>query len=93
MELGHRLKLFRVAANIKQKDLAQHLDVSANYVYMVEKGQREPSLDYLKRFAKLVKVPLAALFLEPAKDPKTRKLTDRIMSLMAEYANVTGVNV
>jgi len=93
VELGHRLKLFRVAADLKQGDLAKRLDVSTNYVYMIESGRREPSRDYLEKFAKSVNIPLSVLFLESSspKDPKARKLMEKILTLLSEYADVTGV--
>ena len=93
MELGHRLKLFRVAAGIKQGELAKKLEVAGNHVYLVESGRREPSLDYLKKFSKVVDVPMAVIFLEAGeeKDAKMRGLTEKLMALMAEYADSTGV--
>lgn len=93
MDLGHRLKLFRVSAGIKQGELGKRLKVSANHIYMIESGRREPSLDYLKQFSKVVNVPMSVIFLEPAdgKDAQSRALTERFMALMAEFAEVTGV--
>lgn len=93
MELGHRLKLFRVAAGVKQGELAKRLRVSQNYVYMVESGRREPSREYLMKFAKAVNIPLSVIFLESTspKDENSRKLMEKILALMAEYAEVTGV--
>jgi transcriptional regulator with XRE-family HTH domain len=94
VELGHRLKLFRVAASLKQPELAERLGVSKNYVYMVESGRREPSLEYLKAFSKEVDVPLSLLFLEPVKrkDAKGRKVIEKVITLLAEYAKVVGVS-
>lgn len=92
MDLGHRLKLFRVAADIKQGDLAEQLEVSGNHVYMIESGKREPSLEYLKKFAKAVNVPLAVLFVDrDSKDAKSKKFADGVLALMAEFADVSGV--
>lgn len=93
MDIGHRLKLFRVAAGLKQGVLAEKLDVSNNHVYMVESGRREPSLDYVTRFSKTVNIPLSVIFMEQAnpKDAKARKLTENIMALMAEFAESVGV--
>lgn len=93
MELGHRLKLFRVAAELKQVEVADELGVTKNYVYMVESGRRSPSQEYLRNFAKLVDVPMSVIFLEPARvaDEKTRKLTQKLLTLMAEYAKAVKV--
>jgi transcriptional regulator with XRE-family HTH domain len=93
LELGHRLKLFRVAAGLKQNELAKRLRVSQNYVYMVESGRREASREYLTKFAKAVNLPLSVIFLDspPPKNKKARKLIENILALMAEYAEATGV--
>jgi hypothetical protein len=60
---------------------------------MVESGRREASLEYIRKFSKAVNVPMAVIFLEPAgrNDAKTRKLMERLLALMAEYAKTTGV--
>ncbi len=75
MELGHRLKLFRVATGLKQTELAERLAVTKNYVYMVESGRREPSQNYLKKFAECVNIPLSVIFwnrlVEKTRNPKS----------------------
>lgn len=93
MELGLRLKLFRVAAELTQAEVATQLEVSKNYVYMVESGRREPSREYLINFSKAVNVPMSVIFLEPAKanNAKTRKVMEKLLTLMAEYSKATGV--
>jgi transcriptional regulator with XRE-family HTH domain len=58
MQIGQTLKLLRVAADLKQTELAKDLGVTANYLSLVEKGHREPSLTFLKKFAKQLNVPL-----------------------------------
>lgn len=93
MELGHRLKLFRVAAGLKQTELASLLEVNANYVYMIESGRREPSREYLTKFSNAVDIPMSVIFLEPSntKDANTRKLLEKVITLLAEYSDVAGV--
>jgi transcriptional regulator with XRE-family HTH domain len=83
-----------VAAGLKQAELASRLGVSTNYVYMVESGRREPSRDYVNRFSKTVDIPLSVIYLQPAKakDAKTRKLLEKVLALLAQYAEATGVN-
>ena len=63
MALGQRLKTFRVVAGKKQKDLAEVMDFSPNYLSMVEAGRREPSLKFLRRFSSALRVPLSVIFL------------------------------
>lgn len=95
MNLALKLKLFRVAAGLKQQDVAEALDVTVNYVSMIERGKREPTLKYLKAFSRLAKVPLAVLLWEPPAKGETKAdnadLYARLSALMAQYANVIGV--
>jgi transcriptional regulator with XRE-family HTH domain len=62
---------------------------------MVERGKRDPTLQYLRRFANLVDVPLAVLFWEPGgtskQDRKTEALKSKIAALMAQFAAALGV--
>lgn len=94
-DLGLKIKLFRVAAGLKQQQVADALSVTTNFVSMIERGKREPTLKYLKAFARLVKVPASVLLWEPpAKDGKNVEngdLYNRLSVLMAQYANSIGV--
>lgn len=95
MDLALRIKLFRVAAGIKQQDVARALNVTSNFVSMIERGKREPTLKYLRAFARLVKVPPSVLLWEPPeksrKDVANSDLHLRLSALMAQYANAIGV--
>lgn len=51
--MGRAIRLLRVAAGIKQRKLAQMLQVSANYMSMVEGGNRQPSFELLESIANL----------------------------------------
>lgn len=95
MDLALRLKLFRVAAGLKQQEVSETLGVTTNYVSMIERGRREPTLKYLKKFSRLVKIPLAVLLWEPPDEEDKRAensdLYARLSALMAQYANVIGI--
>ena len=93
MDLGLRLKLFRVAANLKQQEVADALGLTTNYISMIERGKREPTLKYLRAFSRLVKVPLAVLLWEPPEKgrDKDHDLYSRLSALMAQYAKTMGV--
>jgi putative transcriptional regulator len=95
VDLALRLKLFRVAADLKQHEVAEELGVTTNFVSMIERGKREPTLKYLRAFARLVKVPPAVLLWEPQEKESGRKADDdlysRLAALMAQYAKTVGV--
>jgi transcriptional regulator with XRE-family HTH domain len=59
---GNAIKLVRTARGLTQRDLATQLDISANYLSLIESDKRDPSLAFLKRLAAQLKVPVAMLF-------------------------------
>ena len=95
MDLALKIKLFRVAAGLKQQDVAEAMSVTTNFVSMIERGKREPTLKYLKAFSRLVKIPLAVLLWEPpqeaGQDVANGDLYARLSALMAQYASSIGV--
>ena len=58
MTIGSTLKLLRTASNLTQSSLAKDLNVTANYLSLLENGRKEPSLTFLKRFSKKLDAPL-----------------------------------
>ena len=63
MTLGKAIKLIRTARQITQRHLAGDLKVSANYLSLIEGDKRDPSLDFLRRLADKLGVPIAMLFM------------------------------
>ncbi len=86
--LGRAIKIFRTVLNIKQCDLADKLDVSTNYLYLVEQGKRDPSISFLKKTSKVLGVPISFLFLEEEVDPKlsmhSKEIYERLKSLIID---------
>ena len=95
MDLGLRFKLFRVSAGLRQREVADALDVSVNYVSMIERGKREPTLKYLREFASLLRVPASLLLWEVEEDQnadqETRRLREKIHALIAEFGASQGI--
>ena len=63
MTLGSAIKLIRTAKGVKQRALATGLNVSANYLSLLESGKREPSIAFLRGLAKELGVPIGMFFL------------------------------
>lgn len=61
--LGNVIRNTRNSHDIKQKELAEAVGVSANYLSMLERGDRNPSLDVLIKIAKQLDTSLHELFL------------------------------
>lgn len=64
MSVGKSIKLFRVHANIKQKELAHKLGIKESYLSQLENEKKEPSLSLLKKIAGALDVPIAMFFWE-----------------------------
>ena len=43
--LGKNIKKFRIKRNLRQEDLAEKTNLSPNYIGMVERGEKTPSLE------------------------------------------------
>lgn len=69
MQLGKTIKLLRIKAGIKQKDLAKKLQISSNYLSLVENDKREPSISLIERIAKALDVPISYIFWHACEKP------------------------
>jgi transcriptional regulator with XRE-family HTH domain len=93
MSVGRAVKFARVAAGIKQKDLADRLDVSSNYLSLVENDKRDPSISFLRNVATEMAIPLGVLFLNVDGDlsevsPEERALLLRIQDLVFQIQQI-----
>jgi transcriptional regulator with XRE-family HTH domain len=93
MSVGRSIKFARVAAGITQKDLADRLDVTPNYLSLVENNKREPSISFLRNLAHEIALPLGLLFLNAETDlvevsPEERALLLRIQDLIYQIHQI-----
>jgi transcriptional regulator with XRE-family HTH domain len=85
MSIGSTLKLLRIASDLRQSSLAKDLDVTANYLSLVENGKKEPSLTFLKKFSQRLNIPLGYFLwiaLEDISLPEELKLKDKMDRLL-----------
>jgi transcriptional regulator with XRE-family HTH domain len=85
-QLGKRLKMIRVAAGVKQKDLAEELAVPAPLLSMYERGTREPSIRFLDIYARQFNMSLSQLF-SFLEEPKVEDKSD-FSAVMAEMKHL-----
>jgi transcriptional regulator with XRE-family HTH domain len=64
MSLGKSIKKYRNKVGLKQKELANLLGVSPNYMSLVENDKREPSLSFMMNLADQLRVPIGFLFFD-----------------------------
>lgn len=68
--IGKTIKLLRTSAGIRQKDLAKKLNISSNYLSLIENDKREPSISVIERISKELDVPVSYLFWHAYEKPK-----------------------
>ena len=62
--LGKNVKFFRFRKQYTQEKLAEVLNVSANYIGRLERGQHSPSLDKIDKIAEALNIKPFELFVE-----------------------------
>ena len=60
-EFGKRVKKIRESKKMSQGDVANILDVHRTYISSIERGQRNPSLTTIGKFAKALGVKTSEL--------------------------------
>jgi transcriptional regulator with XRE-family HTH domain len=85
MKMGRALKVIRTASGIKQKDIAAKLGVTSNYISLIEAGKREPSISFLKKIARMLKVPTGLLLLwDEAESKPFKEDIEQIRTLLIQ---------
>jgi len=60
--LGKRIKELRRARGLSQETLAERMDGHPKYLGSVERGEQNPTIEFLMKLAAALKVDLASLF-------------------------------
>ncbi len=63
LDLGKTIRILRQAKEWKLSDLAEKAKVSVSFLSLVESGDRQPSLDVLRRVAQALNLPSEAIIL------------------------------
>ena len=82
--VGKNIRKYRLEKKIMQETLAEKTDLSANYIGMIERGEKTPSLSTLVSIANALGVTADMLLsdvVEQSYDVKTSVLIDKIASL------------
>lgn len=59
--LGEALRLIRVYHDLKQKQVAELLEVSTSYLSEIEKGHKTPTLDIVQRYSDKFGIPVSSI--------------------------------
>src|SRR3546814_16550136 len=58
--LGEAVRLIRVYHDLKQKQVAERLDISTSYLSEIEKGHKTPSLELIQRYSDTFGLPVSS---------------------------------
>lgn len=89
-DLGTRLKMIRIFSEIKQKDLANKLNVPASLLSLYEQGKRDPSIKFLNSFCEHFDMSLSQFFAyqtskeKNVEDSENRNLIAKLQNLLTE---------
>lgn len=75
MTIGEKIRALRQEQNLKQKDLAEKINVSATALVFVEKGIRQPSKELVLRLARFFNKPTDYFLFEESEDVNKVPLT------------------
>ncbi len=59
---GKHLRLIRAQRGMTQEEFAEMLEISVDFLSLIERGRNAPSFETIERIAKRLRVPVADLF-------------------------------
>lgn len=75
--IGKGIRIVREAKGLRLGDVGKYAGVSVPFLSLVEKGEREPSLDVVLRIATALHVPVDVLLLLTQSGKTTLRTSDR----------------
>ena len=82
INIGNSIRVIRQAKGFPLKDVASAASISNPFLTLVEKGERQPSLDVLRRIAAALAVPVETLILISQPDMAVKCTSDRAERIM-----------
>lgn len=70
MNLGHVLKLIRTHKGMNQTQMSELLEISQNYLSLIESGKKQPSSDRISKIAENLNISSDALIFASSDVPK-----------------------
>lgn len=67
MEIGEKIKQFRLQKKLSLREMGRRLNISYSYLSRVENGKQKPHLDLLESLASVLDVKVADFFIDESK--------------------------
>jgi transcriptional regulator with XRE-family HTH domain len=89
VNIGKGIKFVRIASGLRQGVMAKQLDISQNYLSLLENNKAEPSIALLKKISEVFGVPAGFLVWEYAgvsenKNPEITAKYQKVVELIHE---------
>lgn len=86
--IGERIRELRTARAMTVTELAKAADVSVGMISQVERGITDPSLETVRRIARVLETPVFSLFQESDTEPVAVVRRDRRMDLRSPHGEL-----
>lgn len=86
MNLGRSIKLCRTNRGLSQDELAQKVGLSASYISLIEKGDRDPAMSTVEKIAMALGVPISLLTFLAADPGELKAVPQEVRDKLAGIA-------
>lgn len=86
MNLGRSIKLCRTNRGLSQEDLARKVGLSASYISLIEKGERDPAVSTAEKIAGALGVPMSLLTFLAADPGELKGVPEEVRDKLAGIA-------
>jgi transcriptional regulator with XRE-family HTH domain len=88
---GKNVRIYRSRRNWSQADLAEHANISINFLGDIERGNKWPHPETLTKLADALEIRVFELFMEENNEPnlKTKRLMNRFIKDVSLTMNKT----
>jgi len=84
MNYGKAFKIVRALTGLRQKELAQLLDIDPSHISLIEKGTRNPSMNTLETLAQKTGIPVHLVSLLASEEADLKGATAEELHLVGE---------
>ncbi len=91
MKIGKSIKFIRITKNLSQKELAEKIEISQNYLSLIENDKKEPSFALLNKISNDLDVPLSAMIVDfdfEKMTPEQQTILYRIKDLIIQLESL-----
>lgn len=77
LTVGQLVKIGRLNKKLSQEEVADKLEVSKNYISLIENDKKDPSINFIKGISRLLEIPPILLMWEKIDIPKGKTESEK----------------